>query len=90
MLQLKQTVGETGIKAVESPVNPGDEVQINSGPFQNLVGLVNRVFPGKMRIAVLLDFLGRQTMVEIPMNDVRQTNDIRCNVVDLVARKAGK
>jgi len=65
--QLKQAVGETAVKLVENPVAPGDEVRIHTGPFQNLTGLVNRVYPDKMRIAVLLEFLGRQTMVEIPM-----------------------
>lgn len=65
---------------VESPVAPGDEVQINSGPFQNLSGLVNRIYPGKMRIAVLLEFLGRQTMVEVSLDNIQPVKDIRQNM----------
>lgn len=80
--QLKLAVGETGVKLIENPISPGDEVQINSGPFQSLTGLVNRVYPGKMRIAVLLEFLGRQTMVEIPMANIRSLGNIRQNVLD--------
>jgi hypothetical protein len=34
-----------------------------------------------MRIAVLLEFLGRQTMVEIPMANIRNLRDIRQNVL---------
>ena len=79
--QLRQAVGGTGVRWVESPIVPGDEVQINSGPFQNLSGLVSRVYPGRMRIAVLMEFLGRQTMVEIPMTEVRSLRDVRQGVV---------
>jgi transcriptional antiterminator RfaH len=75
--QLQQAVGETGVKMVESPIALGDEVLINSGPFQNLSGLVSRVYPGRMRIAILMEFLGRQTMVEIPMSEVRSLRDVR-------------
>jgi transcriptional antiterminator RfaH len=78
--QLKLAVGEAGVRLVESPVAPGDEVQINSGPFQNLSGLVNRIYPGKMRIAVLLEFLGRQTMVEVSLDNIQPVKDIRQNM----------
>jgi transcriptional antiterminator RfaH len=75
--QLQQSVGETGVKTVEDLLVPGDEVQINTGPFKNLSGLVSHVYPGKMRIAVLMDFLGRQTTVEIPLTDVRSQRNVR-------------
>ena len=80
MEQLRQAVGETGVKMVESPIATGDEVLVNSGPFQNLTGLVSRVYPSRMRIAILMEFLGRQTMVEIPMTEVRSLRDVRENV----------
>ena len=80
IVQLRQAVGESGVKLVENPIVPGDEVQVSSGPFQNLTGLVSRVYPGRMRIAILLEFLGRQTMVEIPLAVVQGRRDARQNV----------
>jgi len=61
-------------------------VQVSSGPFQNLTGLVSRVYPGRMRIAILLEFLGRQTMVEIPMTVVQGRRDARQKVFALAGR----
>jgi transcriptional antiterminator RfaH len=86
IVQLREAVGETDVKLVESPIVPGDEVQVSSGPFQNLTGLVSRVYPGRMRIAILLEFLGRQTMVEIPMTVVQGRRDARQKVFALAGR----
>jgi transcription antitermination factor NusG len=40
-------------------------VRIAGGPFDTLEATVARVMPGKMRAAVLLEFLGRQATVEL-------------------------
>ena len=45
---------------------PGDEVEIAEGAMRGLRAIVTRVLPGRERIAVLMEFLGRQTMVELP------------------------
>jgi transcriptional antiterminator RfaH len=44
---------------------PGDEVQVMTGALQGLRAVIQRVMPGKERVAVLMDFLGRQTSVEL-------------------------
>lgn len=43
----------------------GDAVKIVSGPFQGLLAVVERPLAARQRVAVLLDFLGRQTCVEV-------------------------
>ena len=45
--------------------NPGDLVRIAGGPFHDLQAVVTRAMPGQQRVALLLDFLGRQTTVEL-------------------------
>jgi transcription antitermination factor NusG len=49
---------------------PGDEVQIIGGSFQGLHAVVARVMPGRERVAVLMEFLGRQTSIELPANTI--------------------
>lgn len=56
---------------------PGDSVEIAGGAFHGLCAVVTRALPGRTRIAILLDFLGRQTMVEIPSGQLIRREDPR-------------
>jgi transcriptional antiterminator RfaH len=67
---LRTLIGDEGIRLVERAVQVGEEVEIASGAFEGFRGIVARVMPARDRIAVLLDFLGRQTTVEFPMNGI--------------------
>jgi transcriptional antiterminator RfaH len=51
-------------------IRPGDTVDVAGGLFHGLQAVVNRVMSGGARVAVLLDFLGRQTTVELPNESV--------------------
>jgi transcription antitermination factor NusG len=50
---------------IQKPFQTGDTVQISAGAMCGLEAVVTRVMPARQRVAVLLDFLGRQTTVEL-------------------------
>jgi transcriptional antiterminator RfaH len=63
--ELQQTIGATGLRIIPEEFNPGDEVKITEGAMRGLRAVVLRGLPGRERIAVLMEFLGRQTMIEL-------------------------
>ena len=67
---LRNLIGPEGVRLVEPAINVGEEVEIASGAFEGFRGIVARVMPARDRIAVLLDFLGRQTTVDLPMDGI--------------------
>ena len=70
--ELRSFLGQEEVHVVPLEVSPGDRVRISGGTFHDFRALVAQVMPGSQRIAVLLDFLGRQTLVHLNMNDVIQ------------------
>ena len=63
--ELQAAVGEDAICVVEETLQTGDTVQISAGAMCGLDAVVTRVMPARQRVAVLLEFLGRQTTVEL-------------------------
>ena len=51
-------------------VSVGQEVEIATGAFAGFHGIVTRVMSARDRVTVLLEFLGRQTTVELPLDGV--------------------
>jgi len=66
--ELRQTIGTTGLRTIPEEFVPGDEVKITEGAMRGLRAVVTPGLPGRKRIAVLMEFLGRQTMIELPRN----------------------
>jgi transcriptional antiterminator RfaH len=64
--ELQQAVGATGLRVIPEEFTPGDEVKITGGVMHDLRAVVTRILPGRKRVAVLMEFLGRQTMIELP------------------------
>jgi transcriptional antiterminator RfaH len=52
-------------------LKPGDKIRIKQGSFANHLAIYQGM-SGKDRSRVLLEFLGRKVMVEIPQADVQQ------------------
>jgi transcriptional antiterminator RfaH len=75
--ELRATVGAEQVHIVETELQPGEVVAISGGAFHGLKAVVTRVMPGRERVAVLLDFLGRQTMVELAAEAVVREGDER-------------
>ena len=74
--QLREIIGTEGIKDLEEPVRSGDQVEVLAGPFRGFEAIVTRVVPVQERISVLLEFLGRQTAVQLSLADVRLTSGL--------------
>lgn len=68
--ELQSVLGTEKIKVIGETIEPGDEVRIAGGAFHGLQGVVTRLMPARERVAVLLEFLGRQTAVEVPVSSI--------------------
>jgi transcriptional antiterminator RfaH len=79
--ELRQTIPDDLPHVLHEEFRPGEAVIICGGPLHQLEALVTRVMPGKMRVAVLLEFLGRQTMVELDPADLLKADESRPRVV---------
>lgn len=65
MAELRAQVGAEELHVVPADFAPEDRVQISGGALHGLSAVVTQVMPAKERVKVLLDFLGRQTTVEL-------------------------
>jgi transcriptional antiterminator RfaH len=68
--ELRSLFGTQCLREIAPGLEPGDEVTIAAGPFQGLLAVVNQVMPAPQRVRVLLEFLGRQTSVEVSSETV--------------------
>lgn len=78
--ELRQLVGTEEPRIIESVLTPGDEVQLVAGSFRGWSAVVSRVLPARERVLVLLDVLGRQTCVEVPVAEVTRPGDERAGL----------
>jgi len=80
--ELQQAVGATGLHTIPENLKPGDEVEITEGAMRGLRAVVahRKVLPGRERIAVLMEFLGRQTMIELPRHFLLKEGDERAGI----------
>ena len=75
--ELRATVGADEVHVIPDEVQPGETVRISGGTFHGLTAVVTRVMSGRQRVAVLLEFLGRQTPVELASGAVVRDEDDR-------------
>ena len=68
--QMRVALGENEIQLVSNELAPGDPVRIAGGTFHGLQAVITQVMPARDRVMVLMDFLGRQTTVELGMNSI--------------------
>ena len=68
--ELAKTFGADELHVISEEIKPGDQVEIIGELFRGLRAVVTQVMLGRQRVAVLLDFLGRQTMVELSAETV--------------------
>ena len=66
ILDLKQEMGGEELREVTVGVKVGDSVEVAEGPMRGLMGIVESFLSGEERVRVLLEFLGRQSLVEVP------------------------
>ena len=77
MDELRQTVQDDEVHVINNAVQAGETVQIAGGAFHGLQALVTRVMPGRERVEVLLEFLGRQTPLELSRDVLIGETDAR-------------
>src|SRR6266480_3047750 len=67
---LRQGVGELGSKVLTDAPVEGEEVEIAIRAFVGMKALVTRVLPGKQRVQILLDVMGRSVPAELSLDFV--------------------
>jgi len=75
--ELQTALGPEDVHTVTDPLVAGEEIEVAAGAFRGLKAVVARVMPARERVIVLLEFLGRQTSVEIGARDVIREGDQR-------------
>lgn len=68
--ELRAQMGSQEVHVIDETLQPGDPVQLVGGAMNGLRAIVTRIIPAKERVAVLLDFLGRQTSLELDRGQV--------------------
>ena len=70
---------------VEEQLRAGDEVTVNGGPFMGFDAIVLRVLPARRRVQILLDVLGRPTLVEVDRATVTPDDGSMADLVPSLA-----
>jgi transcription antitermination factor NusG len=68
--ELKAEMKNIDICEVEVGVKVGDTVELTEGPMRGLKGIVNALLSGADRVRILLEFLGQENAVEVPMSKI--------------------
>jgi transcriptional antiterminator RfaH len=71
MAFLMGQAGTDGIITANCSVKTGQQVSIDGGPFDGLVGIIQEPPNAKGRVKVLLQLLNRPTKVEIPVQCIK-------------------
>ena len=77
---IRAEMGETDIRTVRRGVNVGDTVELTEGPMRGFSGLVESMLTGEDRVRILLDFLGRQTFVEMDVHQLINDQEPRASL----------
>ncbi len=65
MAELHQAVGATELHTISHDLVPGDVVRVTDGTLRGFQAVVSSVIPSRERVAVLMEILGQQTMIEL-------------------------
>ena len=65
ILELREFLGDEGIKTLQFELAEGDGVSIVDGPLTGQDGVITKLLPARDRVRVLLEFLGNTREVEL-------------------------
>jgi transcriptional antiterminator RfaH len=68
--EMKVRMGEDELVEINQGFEPGQNVQINQGPFQGLEALVARLTTARDRVEILIEWMGRSLHAEISIADL--------------------
>jgi transcriptional antiterminator RfaH len=77
---LQASVLPDQVHVIDEWVQPGETVQLAGNVFHGLEGVVTQVMPARQRVTVLLEFLGRQTTIELDTAALAPVNNHRLRV----------
>lgn len=70
---LQQQVSQASDRRDSDQFTQGDRVSVLGGPFFGLEGVFQRHVSGRQRCQILLEVVGRLTIVELPALDIQQS-----------------
>ena len=62
---LRREMGGGDFREIKVGIKVGDSVEVTEGPMRGLTGIVESIHGGDERVRILLEFLGRQSVVEV-------------------------
>lgn len=73
--EVKHILKQMGVEEPKTKVDfeLGQNVRINSGPFENFIGNIEEIYPDKGKVKVLVSMFGRETPVELEFGQVEKT-----------------
>jgi transcriptional antiterminator RfaH len=77
---MRERADQDGLIMARPDVKIGDEVQITSGPFKGLVGIIQEPPNSKCRVKVLMGILSRNVQVEVPVASINMRWMASCAV----------
>lgn len=69
---LRARMDETGLIPVGEPLQPGERVVIEDGPFAQLIGVVERHLSDRERVTIFLSTVTTTFRLELPVESVRR------------------
>ena len=67
---IRALLGPEEIHLISGDLAPGVPVKVAGGLFHGLEAVITQVLPGRQRVTILMDFLGRQTTVEVGVHAI--------------------
>jgi len=64
--ELRAEMQGSEVREIQRCVKVGDSVEVAEGPMRGLKGIVESLASGEERVRILLEFLGRTSVVEVP------------------------
>ncbi len=62
---IRAEMGSQDVKELKVGVKVGDTVEFTEGPMRGLKGIVNSIHSGDERVKILMEFLGRENLVDV-------------------------
>ncbi|MBX7210962.1 MAG: hypothetical protein K1X78_21835 [Verrucomicrobiaceae bacterium] len=63
--RLREEMDYSEVREIRVGIKVGDNVEVAEGPMRGLSGIVESIHSGEERVRILLEFLGRQSVVEV-------------------------
>ncbi len=85
IIELQECFENEEILQIRSALEPGDEVTVTGEAFAGMSARVLKSLPAKQRVQILLDILGRPTIVEVKRDAVMLKNNTLVNLAPALA-----